>query len=105
MSETITLPHHFHLLYYDEGEWNLVKLELSACASFYAAIHLVDILHESETLKDLLREYGIMTVVFVDRHIILNRGDVVERLKDLVTAQEQNFDSACVNREDHYFVF
>lgn len=94
MSEIITSPRHFYLLYYEGMQWNMVELHLSACGSFYSASNSLnyDILHESDELRDLLKEHSIKTVAFDGRHIILNRGNVVEDLKDLVAEQEQEFD-------------
>lgn len=97
MSETTALPRGFQILYYEKGEWNLVELHISVCKSFYFARNSFshDTLHECKTLRDLLTQYGIMTVVCEGRHVILNRGDMVERLKTLITAQEQSFDRHC----------
>ena len=95
MPEILTSPARFQILYCERDRWNMTELYKSACGSYYSAAgsFVYDILHECQTVRDLLNRYGILTVIFDDRHVILNRGRAVEQLEALVAGQEENYDS------------
>lgn len=104
MSEIITSPDRFQILYYENGRWNMIELCKCADDSYYSVIGSYDhdvlhpcqtILYECQTVRNLLARYGIIPVLSDGRNVILNRGMAVEQLKALVAEQGKNFDKDC----------
>lgn len=104
MSEIITSPDRFQILYHENGRWNMIELCKCADDSYYSVIGSYDhdvphpcqtILYECQTVRNLLERYGIIPVLSDGRNVILNRGMAVEQLAALVAEQGKNFDKDC----------
>lgn len=99
MFETIAPPRQLRLLYCDANGWNSIIFHKSSCDSYYSCYVTYDILCCKE-IADLLAKYEILTVFEDSRRIILNRGNAVEKLKDLVADQEKVFDDYCLHNNN-----